>query len=214
MNKDLVQYYALRAAEYELVFEKPERQKDLQRMQAILLDVFRDKSVLEIACGTGWFTQRLIQTTKFVLATDINEAVLECARDKNLPAEKAQFQQDDIFNSSVDQQFEGLFAGFIWSHILLDQLDTFLKQCLQWVKPGGVLVFTDNFLIPGSSSPLHHTDADGNSYQLRRLQNGTEHLVLKNFPTETFLSEIFEQYTDQVEVLTLGYYWMVVCRRP
>ena len=59
MNTDLIRYYAGRAEEYEQLYLKPERQRDLQRLTAILQDIFREKAILEIACGTGWFTQQL-----------------------------------------------------------------------------------------------------------------------------------------------------------
>lgn len=213
MKNDLIQYYADRAAEYEQVYAKPERQQDLQRMAAILQDVFHNKNLLEIACGTGWFTQRLAPTAASVVATDVNEAMLEIARAKIYPGGNVQFRRDDIFQTNIDNRFDGLFAGFIWSHVLLDQLDQFLTQCLQWVEPGGTLVFVDNFFVPGSSTPLHHTDAQGNSYQLRRLADGSEHLVLKNFPTPAFLRQVLEKHGLEVEIAELGYYWMAVCRR-
>ncbi|MEZ4940119.1 MAG: methyltransferase domain-containing protein [Saprospiraceae bacterium] len=212
MKNDLIQYYADRAAEYEQVYAKPERQQDLQRMAAILQDVFHNKNLLEIACGTGWFTQRLAPTAASVVATDVNEAMLEIARAKIYPGGNVQFRRDDIFKTNIDSRFDGLFAGFIWSHVLLDQLDQFLTQCLQWVEPGGTLVFVDNFFVPGSSTPLHHTDAQGNSYQLRRLADGSEHLVLKNFPTPAFLRQVLEKHGLEVEIAELGYYWMAVCR--
>ncbi|MBK8967099.1 MAG: methyltransferase domain-containing protein [Lewinellaceae bacterium] len=212
MKNDLIQYYADRAAEYEQVYAKPERQQDLQRMAAILQDVFHNKNLLEIACGTGWFTQRLAPTAASVVATDVNEAMLEIARAKIYPGGNVQFRRDDIFQTNIDNRFDGLFAGFIWSHVLLDQLDQFLTQCLQWVEPGGTLVFVDNFFVPGSSTPRHHTDAQGNSYQLRRLADGSEHLVLKNFPTPAFLRQVLEKHGLEVEIAELGYYWMAVCR--
>lgn len=209
----MIKYYAERAGEYERVFEKPERQKDLQRMVAILHDLFFEKDILEIACGTGWFTQRLAQTAASILATDINEPVLEIARAKNYPEGKVQFQCDDILNPVVERQFDALFAGFIWSHIRLETLDNFVKQCLRWVKPGGLLVFVDNHFIPESNTPIHQVDGDENTYQIRRLQNGTEHLVLKNFPTTAFLTQTLEKQASSVEVQQLGYYWMGMCQR-
>lgn len=214
MNKDLVKYYAERAAEYEKVYEKAERQQDLRRMVAILQDIFSGKNLLEIACGTGWFTQRLSPVAASILATDINEAVLEIARAKSYPAANVRFRCDDIFNSGLHQQFNGLLAAFIWSHIPLQRLDEFLKQCLQWVEPGGTLLFVDNHFIPGSSTPLHQTPDEADTYQLRRLSDGTEHLVLKNFPTEPFLIQILEKHAVQVEIIPLGYYWMCLCRKP
>jgi hypothetical protein len=37
--------------------------------------------------------------------------------------------------------------------------------------------------VAGSSTPISRTDAAGNTYQQRRLDDGSSHEVLKNFPT-------------------------------
>ena len=50
-------YYAQRAAYYERVYFKPERQPDLRLMEAWLAEQFVGQQVLEIACGTGWWTR-------------------------------------------------------------------------------------------------------------------------------------------------------------
>src|SRR5437660_514116 len=42
----------------------------------------------------------------------------------------------------------------------------------------------DNLYVDGSSTPDAERDAEGKTYQLRRLSDGTENRVLKNFPTE------------------------------
>lgn len=212
MNTDLIRYYAGRAQEYEQLYTKPERQRDLRRLTAILQDIFREKAILEIACGTGWFTQHLARSCAAVLATDINASMLDIARAKNYPPGTVRFQCDDIFDTAIDRQFEGLFAGFIWSHILLEQLDTFLAQCRQWVLPGGPLVFVDNLYVPGSSTPVQHTDAMGNTYQQRQLRDGSEHLVLKNFPAKPFLIQTLENQGLECEILSLDFYWITVCR--
>lgn len=189
MQTDLVTYYAARAAEYEKLYEKPERQKDLVRLTAILQDIFRGKDILEIACGTGWWTQRLALTAQSVLATDINESMLNIARNKYYALNNTEFIRDDIFQSALDQTVEGLFGGFIWSHIPLDQLDGFLAQIRNRVQAGGAVVLIDNLYVPGSSTPISHTDKHGNTYQMRLLSDGSKHLVLKNFPAPDFLAE-------------------------
>ncbi|GEM_PF-1895694 len=47
MNNDLTSYYAKRAAEYEALDTKPERQPNLKAAGEILQDSFRNKSVLD-----------------------------------------------------------------------------------------------------------------------------------------------------------------------
>ena len=52
----MARYYAQRAAYYERVYFKPERQADLRQMEAWVAAHFSGRRVLEIACGTGWWT--------------------------------------------------------------------------------------------------------------------------------------------------------------
>lgn len=212
MQNDLVSYYAARAAEYEKLYEKPERQKDLVRLTAILQDIFRGKNVLEIACGTGWWTQRLALTAQSVMATDINESMLDIARNKYYARNNTEFIRDDIFQSTLDQTVEGLFAGFIWSHIPLDQLDGFLTQIRNRVQTGGAVVFIDNLYVPGSSTPISHSDEGGNTYQTRLLSDGSEHRVLKNFPEPDFLKGKLAPFGAALEYRALDYYWLAIVK--
>ena len=52
-------YYAARAPEYDRIYLKPERQADLGAIRQWLPTVFKGRSLLEIACGTGYWTQYL-----------------------------------------------------------------------------------------------------------------------------------------------------------
>ncbi len=62
MNSDMVSYYKDRANEYEKIYSKPERQNDLLLAGQILQDIFHDKEVFEIACGTGYWTEKISKT--------------------------------------------------------------------------------------------------------------------------------------------------------
>lgn len=59
MNTDIISYYKDRAKEYEKKYSKPERQEDLKSIATILQEIFADKQVLEIACGTGYWTEKI-----------------------------------------------------------------------------------------------------------------------------------------------------------
>jgi len=50
----LVDYYAKRAREYERIYDKPERQGDLDALKNLCHHTFTGHRVLEIACGTGF----------------------------------------------------------------------------------------------------------------------------------------------------------------
>ena len=117
MNKDQIQYYSERAKEYEKIYQKPERQEDLKKLGIILKDLFFAKSVFEIACGTGYWTQIISETAESIFATDINETVIEIARSKKYQS-AITFEKVDMLNlSSINEKFDSGFGGFIWSHI-------------------------------------------------------------------------------------------------
>ena len=127
ISRDLKEYYALRAEEYEKVYANPSRQESIQWLQTLLRQWFAGKRVLEVSCGTGYWTPTLSAVAESVLATDINESVLEVARRKSYPRGDVDFQLADAF--SLDQVagfFDAGFSGFWWSHISRVQLRAFL----------------------------------------------------------------------------------------
>ena len=56
---ELAEYYRERAAEYDAVYAKPERQEDLARLHGLLPPLVAGQRVLEIAAGTGYWTRVL-----------------------------------------------------------------------------------------------------------------------------------------------------------
>ena len=56
-NQHIKEYYAARAGEYDRIYQKPERQVDLRKIESWLQTTLAGRAVLEIACGTGYWTQ-------------------------------------------------------------------------------------------------------------------------------------------------------------
>ncbi len=67
---EMSNYYKERAPVYDLVYGYPERQADLRFLEAHLQEMFDGCGVLEIAAGTGYWTQFISRTAKSILATD------------------------------------------------------------------------------------------------------------------------------------------------
>jgi len=209
-NEELTTYYAQRAAEYEAIYSKPERQPDLRTAHQILQDIFSGKSVLEIACGTGYWTQFIARKAIQIKATDINESVLEIARSKEYPSNNVHFSQADLYEIQPDTHTNALFAGFIWSHIKLEQLAHFIEKINSLVLPGGMVVFMDNLFVPGSSTPISKRDTSGNTFQLRHLKDGASFLVLKNFPERKDLEALLNGKGKIIQYISLQYFWICV----
>jgi ubiquinone/menaquinone biosynthesis C-methylase UbiE len=114
----LADYYARRAPEYERFYDKPERQADLSLLRERVARLFAGRRVLEIACGTGYWTAVMAPEAREVMALDVNEEVLALAREKPLPAGKVEFKLADAFAlPDLGRRHDGLFAGFWWSHV-------------------------------------------------------------------------------------------------
>ena len=210
MNTDLVTYYKERAHEYELVYQKPERQEELRQATAILQDIFSGKHVFEIACGTGYWTERLAAAANFILATDINETMLDVAKAKTYPADSVTFRRADLFNlPALAAKYESLFGGFIFSHIRLQELQKFISILNSRVVPGGTVVLLDNNYVEESSLPVSEQDEAGNTYQTRTLADGSTHLVLKNFPVEQAVRELLQGKATDIHFTSLRHYWIL-----
>ncbi|QPH38931.1 hypothetical protein [Pedobacter endophyticus] len=63
----------------------------------------------------------------------------------------------------------------------------------------------DNKVVTGSSIQINSTDNFGNTYQSRRLENGTTHLVLKNFPSKNFIIDKLSSIAIDIQFIDLEY---------
>jgi demethylmenaquinone methyltransferase/2-methoxy-6-polyprenyl-1,4-benzoquinol methylase len=182
--QDMQRYYVERAPIYERVYFKPERQSDLRAIEAWLPGPFAGRSVLEIACGTGWWTLHGAREAQAWLATDLSPETMAIARAKPLPACVQLAEMDAYTFAQIGQRtFDAAFAGHWWSHVPLQRLPLWLDDLHARLVPGARVVMLDNAYVAGSSTPLTRTDEAGNTYQDRLLEGGSRHEVLKNFPT-------------------------------
>jgi len=212
---NLASYYAKRAAEYERFYAKPERQADHAILRERIPALLSGRCVLEIACGTGYWTEFIAKRATELVALDLNEEVLEIARSKPVPANRVTFVRASAYDiPDFGRRHDALFAGFWWSHVLLKDLDRFLESATKAVAPGALLVFLDNRYVEGSSTLVSRRDADGNTYQTRKLDDGSSHEVLKNFPGERELIERASRHGSGAKVEMLPYYWLLSWRAP
>ncbi|MBC7942231.1 MAG: class I SAM-dependent methyltransferase [Chitinophagaceae bacterium] len=203
-------YYARRAAIYERVYFKPERQADLRAIEAGLPAMFAGRSVLEIACGTGWWTVHGAHDAAAWLATDLNPETMALARAKPLPA-CVSFAQVDAYTLAElsDTCFDAAFAGCWWSHVPRARLPGWLDLLHRRLAPGARVVFLDNSFVQTSSTPLSRRDAAGNTYQNRVLDDGSVHEVLKNFPTFDEAAAVLGPRARQMRWVDHTHYWVL-----
>ena len=212
-DTSLIDYYAKRANEYERIYQKSERQADLAVLKRLCADSLAGQDILEIACGTGYWTHPVSWTARSILATDINEETLAMARTKQYRC-KVGFQQADAFNlASLDRNdFSAGLAMHWWSHLRKSEIGRFLNGYHRVFRPGALFIFMDNRFVAGSSTPICRTDDEGNTYQRRRLEDGTEHEILKNFPSEAEVRNKLAGVASEISWTELPYYWFLTYR--
>jgi len=205
----MADYYQARAPEFEAVYDKPERQSDLARLRAWLAEEARGATLLEVACGTGYWTSVAAATAKAIVATDFNSAPLEIARSKGLGSHVTLAEADAFALPDYGLPFDAGMAHFWWSHVSLADQQRFLGHFASRLRKGAKLLMMDNNFVAGSMTPPSRTDALGNTYQTRRLQDGSTYEIIKNFPTQAQLAGALASRCTAVEILQLRYYWAV-----
>lgn len=212
---ELTRYYAQRAREYERIYDRPERQRDLEWLKQTLPATFAGRRMLEVACGTGYWTQFLVREASAIVGIDVNDETLAIARGKGLPAGKVVFRVADAYAPPDDLgEFDGAFAGFWWSHVPMRERTRFFQGLDRRLEPGAKVALLDNLYVDGSSTPISRRDAEGNSYQARRLEDGSEHEVLKNFPSAAELVADIAGIGHNPRFTALQYYWLFTYEKP
>ncbi len=210
MNTNMEQYYAQRAAEYDRIYDKPERQNDLAKLKSILSRELNDQDVLEIACGTGYWTQYIARSAASILATDYNQEVIDLAQKRDYGRCRISFKlADAYFLTDIPTGFSAGFCGFWWSHIRLNRRPEFLTAFHSHLTSGARVIMIDGRYVEGSSTPIACKDTSGNTYQVRLLDDGSTHEVVKNYPTESEFKSDFKQFAADLKITFFQYFWMI-----
>lgn len=208
-DRGLVDYYRRRATEYEAIYARPERQENLAALRKIIPERCSGRTVLEIACGTGYWTREIAQTARRVVAADLAEEPMQIARAKDYPPGKVTFESADAYAlGEALGRFDAAFAGFWWSHVPRERIAEFLRSLHARLEAGARVLLLDNSYVEGNSTALAGIDAAGNTYQMRRLGDGTQVRVLKNFVSEAELRERLAAHADAFRFEALQYYWL------
>ena len=207
-NLELVKYYKGRASEYDAIYSKPERRHDIKLLSTFLTEQLRNRSVLEVACGTGFWTQFFAPHTLSTTATDYNEEVLSIARGRLDAYDNIRVERSDAHSLvNISGEFNAGVAAFWWSHLEITKIARFLQTFHAKLLAGSLVVMTDNIFVEGSSTPLSRTDGEGNSYQIRQLKDGRRYEILKNFPSEIEFRKHIEPYGINIQFRKFTYFW-------
>jgi SAM-dependent methyltransferase len=182
-DSTLRRYYDQRAPDYERIYRPRDdaHGRELGELGRELREALRDRSVLEVACGTGFWTAAAATVAREVTATDASLAMLAEARGKVTAANVRFVEADAYALDSAGGQYEAAFAMFWLSHVPRARLRPFLRGLQRRLARGAVVFFADNVFVPGLGGELTAPDEAGDTFKLRMLADGSRHRVLKNY---------------------------------
>jgi demethylmenaquinone methyltransferase/2-methoxy-6-polyprenyl-1,4-benzoquinol methylase len=201
-------YYKNRAAYYDRVYSYPERQQDLRYLENLIPDQFSGRDVLEVAAGTGYWTQFIAQKARRILATDLLDEQLAQIRNRPLACPVELKIQDAFKLSALGEKYSGIFSALWISHIPKQKLSTFFDQLHSCARQDCRIVLIDNSKAQCLRLPISFQDEYGNTYQDRSLDDGSVHRVLKNFPDEDELIASVGPRATAISYTSLEHFWL------
>ncbi|MFD2366010.1 class I SAM-dependent methyltransferase [Pseudoduganella sp. GCM10020061] len=213
MNQDtLAAYYADIATTYDSRYEDADRQDDLDELHERIAELVSNHKVLELGCGTGYWTETLACSADSVLAIDSSPEMLEMARQR-VDAASVEFQQADAFAlPDMAGRFTACFAGFLWSHIKREDQEKYLKQLRARLGKDVLLILVDDNFMEEQTPPIARTDLEGNTFQIFTAPSGKRYEVLRNYPADSSLRKRFASHVREVRIERLDHYWMLTGR--
>ena len=203
--EEMVRYYAERAPEYDLSAGYLSQEGEQQRLpiKTRYQQLFAGQKVLEIACGTGYWTEAIAEHAQSVLATDVNPTMLSIAQTRCARFNHVKFQQADAYSlAGVPGGFTAAFAVWWWSHIPKSRMRAFLTALHGKLVPGAKVLFVDQLryevsYLKGMAADRRE-DAEGNTIERRVLSDGRRFEIVKNFPSEDELIQALQGLGEEV----------------
>jgi len=160
----------------------------------------KDRTVLEIACGTGYFTRFAGPVSRRTTATDVSEEMLGVARSLQIP--NARIVHDDAYRLAGvgDERFDFGFAMHWASHIPRARWHEFFTAFHSRLKPGATVMLVDDIRRPNDADPWYSKLATRDTYEIRQLPNGESYEIVKTFFTPDQLRALLQPYADNLQI--------------
>jgi demethylmenaquinone methyltransferase / 2-methoxy-6-polyprenyl-1,4-benzoquinol methylase len=141
--KSLVKDFFDNTAEsYEKVVNLTTFGRDSYWKEEILNRMFQCNSVLDLACGTGLLTFKIVG--KFpdadITGIDITEGYLNKAKSKLKPPHKISFLLYDVEKMNLGTKFDCIVSSYIPKYCMSKIL---IERCLCHLNPGGKIILHD-----------------------------------------------------------------------
>lgn len=184
-------YYGRRAAEYDQWYDREGRydraagnavwREDLAELAAWVRSL-RAGRVLEIAAGTGRWTQVLAGACDVVACDYAPEMLVQCtARCRTAGLSVRYVRADAYALPFASAGFDAVFFGFWLSHVFPARMPEFVAEVARVLQPGGEVWVCDSGWSVDSGARDHERPPalGAGGVHRRKLNDGSEHLIYK-----------------------------------
>lgn len=171
-----VDYYRRRAAEYDQTAygDLAVAQRRIERLVARMRPA---GNVLEIACGTGLWTQALAGRAAALTALDAAPEALRIARDR-VRSSKVSFEVADVFCWTTEARYDVIFFAAWLSHVPASRFAHFWQSLRGLLAEDGRVLFLDEHVDERAKEAY----VEGREEIVeRRLKDGRTFRIVKNF---------------------------------
>jgi demethylmenaquinone methyltransferase/2-methoxy-6-polyprenyl-1,4-benzoquinol methylase len=219
-----ISYYRARVPEYEEWFfrlgryDRGEEHRrawfaEVETLEAALREARPRGRVLELACGTGLWTRRLIPHATELIALDASPEALELNHER-LACEKVRYVRADLFQWQPRERFDFVFFGFWLSHVPPARFSAFWETLRAALAPGGRVFFIDNARDPAIAARDHRLPGGDDFVMERVLNDGRRFRVVKVFHEPAELERQLAALGWSGRVQSSGQFFVYGCVAP
>lgn len=153
------------------------------------LEAFRPNgNILELACGTGLWSERLLPFAARFTAVDGSPEML-AINAARLRSSRVRYIEANLFQWRPNERFDTVFFSFWLSHVPPERFSAFWELVRDGLAPGGRVFFIDSRYEATSTARDHVLTGASNTVQRRRLNDGRQFQVVKIYYDAVDLGE-------------------------
>lgn len=207
---EMIAYYRARAAEYDEWFYRQNRYDhgpeinqlwfdDVAQLEAAFATIEPVDDALELAAGTGIWTEKLVKIARQLTVVDASPEMIEINRGK-LPGAPVRYIQANIFDWEPDRAYDLVFFSFWLSHVPPERLDAFLAQVRRATRRGGRLFLIDSRFEQTGAARNNPLFEDEQTYRTRILNDGNQYRIVKVYYETEQLRQLLDRAGFDAEV--------------
>ncbi|MGH7050495.1 MAG: class I SAM-dependent methyltransferase [Acetobacteraceae bacterium] len=206
------EYYRARAGEYDEWWRRQGRydhgmdarrrwQDEVTAVERALDAFAPSGDVLELASGTGWWTERLAGHAATLACVDASREVIAINRARLAEAghAPARYLEADLFRWRPDRKYDVVFFSFWLSHVPPERFEEFWAIVAEALRPHGRAFLIDSCRDTTSGARDHHQPVEA-GLQERRLNDGRTFRIVKLFYEPDLLAARLRQLGWRAEM--------------